>query len=119
MFKLVDPVKVWWPATASVPSILNPGTFDAQPFKLLLEPLPTDEAEALDKAWLALTPEDRAREPHYLLHRVVKGWDEVSDGSSPVPFTPENLAAALRLPWFPLAAYAAYRDLMSGGRTGN
>ncbi|WP_322994054.1 hypothetical protein [Castellaniella sp.] len=119
MFKLVNPVQVWWPATAQVPSTDKPGTFDGQPFKLLLEPLSADEAEAMDKAWLALTAEDRVRDPHYLLRRVVKGWDDVTDGGSPVPFTPENLNVALRFPWFPLAAYAAYRDLMSGGRQGN
>lgn len=119
MFKLVDRVQVWWPATASVPSTTTAGEYDPQPFKLLLEPLTTDEAAALDKAWLSQSAEDRARDGHYLLHRVVKGWDDVSDSSGPVPFTPENLNAALRFPWFPLAAYAAYRDLMSGGRTGN
>ena len=121
-FKVVDSIRVWWPAIAMVPSEDRPGEFDSQPFKVLLEPPTEAEMRKIDEDWLARTPVERMKDQHYYTRRLVKGWEGVEDaGGGEIPFNPETFAQALQFPWFSQAVMAAYRELMAGpkGRLGN
>lgn len=120
-FALVETLRVHWPVTVTRPSETSPGEVVKETFTGLFEVLGAEDARAHDERYLALPIDQRRDHENDLLKRVLVGWDGVVAGGSPVPFTPDNLALALRFPWFPAGVYAAYREIMSGekARLGN
>lgn len=123
MFVLAERYRFPWPVIVLSPDPANAGVTIEQTFEAIFEPLPEDEARALNEEFLALeTLEERVAHQHDLLLRVVKGWNDVitADGM-PVPFAPETLQSALQYPWVSRGFYAAYSEAMSGdkARLGN
>ncbi len=120
-FALVDSLRVQWPVTITRPSDTVAGDVVRETFTGHFDILSDDELRAIDDRFKASPLEDRRGHEHDLLYRVLVGWDGVISGSSPVPFTPDNLKIAMRFPWFAVGVYAAYRELVSGekARLGN
>lgn len=106
-------------ATAIVPSAETAGEHTREAFRLRFELIDDDEMTELAR----FTPEDladpvtaEAKNERRVLRRVIVGWEDVVDGSKePIPFDEDVLEMALRLRWFRLAAYAAYRHAIESG----
>lgn len=119
MFILTDRRLFVADATAILPSADTPGDHTRETFKLRFELIEDDEMTELAR----FTPEDLAdpvtaetKNERRVLRRVIVGWEDVVDGNKePIPFDVDTLEQALRLRWFRLAAYAAYRHAIESG----
>lgn len=106
-------------ATAIVPSAETAGEHTREAFRLRFELIDDDEMTELSR----LTSEDLAdpamaqvKSDRRVLRRLIVGWEDVVDASKePIPFDEDTLEMALRLRWFRLAAYAAYRHAIESG----
>lgn len=120
MFVLADVYEFDWPVTVKVPV---DGGVDEQVCTLRYRPLPTDEADALAKQIAKLPAKDREAKQDELLLRTVVGWgrDIVGPDKKPIPYSVETLKAALRWPFFKIAAYDGYTLAVTGqgARVGN
>ncbi len=115
-FKLAKTYRYTWPATVQVPDPDQPGKYIAQHLEVVLEPLPQDEITAATEASAALKTM-RAIAEHGIaqMQRVVKGWSGVvGDDNEPVPFSAENLTAALQHSWFRAGIQQALFESQNG-----
>jgi len=122
MFILADTPTFWWPAIARVPHPTEAGAVADQAFRLRFELVDTERLEEIEAAERAQLPTDPAAVDCALLRAVIIDWAHVvRDPDLPVAFTNDMLSAALRQPWFRAAAFAAYREAISGeaARLGN
>lgn len=122
-FKLAKSYRYWWPVTVQMPDPASPGSFLTQELRVEFEPLPQDEAIAIDEAGAALRSM-REINDHGVqyMRRVVRGWDGVEDeDGKPVPFSVELLEQALQHAWFRSALHRALRESQNGeaARLGN
>jgi len=122
-FTLAEKPRYWWPVTVRAPDPENPGKVIEQTLRVLFEPRDQDEERAeQDRVAKITDPAEQLREDRASLAAVIKGWDDVIDAEkSSVAFTPENIALALKQPWFRAAVWEAYYESMSGqeARLGN
>lgn len=115
-FKLAKTYRYWWPVTVQIPDTDHPGRFLEQQLRVEFEPLPQDEAIAIDEAGAALrTMREINDHGVQYMRRVVNDWDGVegTDGK-PVPFTAELLEQALQHAWFRTALQRALRESQNG-----
>lgn len=108
MFKLVAVRTVNWPVVVNIPldgGKTRPERFAAQ-YTLLSQ---DEQAEVLEQLSKDDAPDD-------LLERVLCGWDEsVKDESgAPLPFTAQNKAAMLAIPYVRVALLRAYVQASTG-----
>lgn len=116
------PVTYWWPIVVRIPHPDNAGAIIEQKFKMLFEPEDQDEAIEQAEIYASLpTLRERAEHERRQVKRVSKGWDDVvDDDKSSVPFTEENLQAALQQKWFRDAVFRGYTESLNGeARLGN
>lgn len=119
MFVLADVYEFDWPVTVKVPV---DGGIEEQACTLRYRPLPTDEAEKLAKEIAELPMAEQEAKQDELLTRTIVGWNDIRDANGrPVAFGREALAAALRWPFFKIAAYDGYTQAITGqgARVGN
>lgn len=104
MFKLAAVKRVWWPVVVEIP--LDDGRTRKEEFDVELEILGQAEHEELVLA------------TGRLLNRVLTGWRRVKneDGTDDLPFTEENKAALLNIPYVLKALSKAYVDASLGMR---
>ncbi|WP_323041578.1 hypothetical protein [Gemmobacter sp.] len=122
-FVLSKTNRYWWPVTVRLPDPDQPGKMLEQTLKILFEPKDQDDALA-EQTRIAAIKDPRAQvlAEREALADVCKGWDDiVDDDKTAIPFTPENLMAALQKAWFRAAVYRAYGESLSGeeARLGN
>ncbi len=110
-FKATATHLYWWPVTVQLPhpDPAHAGETVEASFKMRFEALPTDEAEALQKA-----PEG---ERHALLKRAVRGWNEdvVGEDDAPLPFSAETFDRLMQSSWFRIGVYRAWGESLVPG----
>lgn len=108
-FKMTAKPTFSTPVKVNVPN--DQGNFDKNTFTAKFKRPSQDEAQELRE--LNLTPEDLAR-------RMMVDWD-LTDGDTNerVPFSRENLEAALQILPTPLALAVAFWESVNGARTKN
>lgn len=122
-FTLAATTRYWWPVTALVPDDNNPGKFVEQTLKMMFEPKSQDELLEEQRRISAI--KDIAKQAiaeRKSLAELCKGWDDVLDSmGKPMPFTPEDLDAALQIAWFRAGVWRAYHESQNGqeARLGN
>lgn len=92
--------------TVNVPT--EAGGFEKNEFMAVFERVPTDQHDQL-----------RAMTHEQLALRVLKGWEMKDEAGGEVPFTPENLAAALLIAPTPLATASTFWECVHAARAKN
>src|SRR3989338_7121160 len=112
-FIIAEKHSYWWPVVARVPA--GGGPFDEQKFQLRFETIDPVEAAVLEKEINQAEIRRDYSKSNKLLERIVTGWKEVQGaGNSEMPFSPDALAAACKLPWFRPAAFSGVSESQNG-----
>lgn len=130
MFKLVDSLTFWWPVKVAEPDPSNPGKTVEHVFEAEFEIISNAEGKVSAKLRAAIVAEigpemtDEAfeavqsrLEDHDLgaMRRLLKNWRKItSEDGTPIPFTPENLAAVWGHRRVQVALVRAYDEAITG-----
>lgn len=115
-FVLAKTHRYWWPVTIRVPDPENAGAFLEQKLRVQFEPLPRDEALAMQEEGAKLKSL-REMTDHEIgqFRQVVRNWDGVEDqDGNVVPFSPDLLVQALQQSWFRDGLSAALKESLNG-----
>lgn len=117
MFEFKEEHEYDWPVVVEMP--VDGGKHEKREFTARFRVVPTDEAEeVLGGQGVAMLP-DREQVEDFL-RRVLVGWRDVSaEGSGDLPFSDENLARMIRVPYVRRALYEAYGQSIAGRREKN
>lgn len=112
MFKFAKNREVLWPVEVSSP--VDGGSVDKFVVKICYKLLTQSEistrvrdemdmmrhADDIDKSMASISETELAKRNQDLMDHIV-GWEDIADADSgePLPFTPENVAAVLDLPY--------------------
>lgn len=92
MFKFARNREVLWPVTVRVPREDGSGAVEQMEAKVLYQLLSKTELRDMTQAKIDTSE---------LLQKKVRGWEGIidADTAAPLPFTDENLAALLEIPF--------------------
>lgn len=114
MFVLQDKFRFDYPVDVNL-GVDDKGKPKSERFFITIEPMESEQAEALEKETEALPAAEQSAARDNILRRTIVGWRDVvadSKKKTPVPFSAANLDAMLKRPWIKVALFRAYTFAM-------